>query len=90
MSSVISSDKIKVGLVQINNSFSNQNYLPYSVGLLQDYAQKYVQVPARYEFLLPIYSRISVSKGVEGLKNAQIVAFSTYVWNIPLLSLSEY
>lgn len=47
MTSVIDSDKIKVGLVQINNSFSNQNYLPYSVGLLQAYAQKYAQIPAR-------------------------------------------
>jgi len=26
---------LKVGLVQINNSFSGQNYLPYAVGLLQ-------------------------------------------------------
>ena len=33
---------IKVGLVQINNSFSGQNYFPYSVGLLQAYAQKHV------------------------------------------------
>jgi radical SAM superfamily enzyme YgiQ (UPF0313 family) len=77
-------DKIKVGLVQINNSFSNQNYLPYSVGLLQAYAQKYAQEPSRYEFCLPIYSRIPVRKGVEALKDAQIVAFSTYVWNIKI------
>ena len=28
---------IKVGLVQINNSFSGQSYLPYSVGLLESY-----------------------------------------------------
>ena len=26
---------VRVGLVQINNSFSGQNYLPYSVALLQ-------------------------------------------------------
>ena len=35
--------KIKIGLVQINNSFSNQNYFPYSVGILQAYAQKYLK-----------------------------------------------
>ena len=28
-----------VGLVQINNSFSGQNYLPLSIGTLQAYAQ---------------------------------------------------
>jgi len=76
--------KIKVKLVQINNSFSNQNYLPYSVGLLQAYAQKYAKQPERYEFLLPIYSRMSVEKAVQDLLAADIVAFSTYVWNIKI------
>jgi hypothetical protein len=34
---------IKVGLGQINNSFSNQSYLPLSVGMLQAYLYgKYV------------------------------------------------
>ena len=28
-----------IGLVQINNSFSGQNYLPYSIACLQSYAQ---------------------------------------------------
>src|SRR5439155_819011 len=36
---------LNVGLVQINNSFSGQNYLPYSVGLLQAYAQKHAAQP---------------------------------------------
>ena len=36
---------IKVGLVQINNSFYGQNYFPYAVGLLQAYAQKYASEP---------------------------------------------
>jgi len=75
---------IKVGLVQINNSFSNQNYLPYSVGLLQAYAQKYAQTPDIYEFLLPVYSRMSVDKAVQKLVGAQVIAFSTYVWNIKI------
>jgi len=74
--------KIKVGLVQINNSFSNQNYLPYSVGLLQAYVQQHGKSPSQYEFLLPIYSRIPVQKAVEHLWDAQIIGFSTYVWNI--------
>jgi hypothetical protein len=30
---------LKIGLVQINNSFSGQNYLPYSTGLLQVFRQ---------------------------------------------------
>lgn len=74
--------RIKIGLVQINNSFSKQNYLPYSVGLLQSYTKQHASFPGRYEFLLPIYSRLAVPKAVGHLLEADIVGFSAYVWNI--------
>ena len=73
--------KIRVGLVQINNSFSKQNYLPYSIGLLQGYAQKHLEKASRYEFLLPRYNRIPVEAGVARLRGAEVVGFSTYCWN---------
>jgi hypothetical protein len=38
--------KLKIGLVQINNSFSGQNYLPYSIALLQTYVQKFSPHPS--------------------------------------------
>ena len=47
--------KFKIGLVQINNSFSGQNYFPYSTGLLQVYASKYSKNIDDFEFILPIY-----------------------------------
>jgi len=47
-------DRVVVGLVQINNSFSGQNYLPYSVALLQTYVEKNAREPGRYQFQLPI------------------------------------
>lgn len=78
----ISTEKIKVGLVQINNSFSGQNYLPYSVGILQAYAQQHLQNPNNYEFLLPVYRRIPVEEAVDQLTAAQVICFSAYVWNI--------
>jgi hypothetical protein len=46
---------IKVGLVQINNSFSGQNYLPYSIALLQTYVQKFSPNPGRVVF--PAWTR---------------------------------
>ena len=80
----------KVGLVQINNSFSGQNYFPYSVGLLQAYAEKYLKNLDQYEFLLPVYSRIKIDEAVELLKEADIVLFSAYVWNVRLsLKIAE-
>src|SRR5476649_641492 len=72
---------LKIGLVQINNSFSGQNYLPYSIALLQTYVQKFSPRPGRYEFMTPLYKRIRIADAVEQLKDADIVGFSTYVWN---------
>lgn len=72
---------LKIGLVQINNSFSGQNYLPYSIALLQTYVQKFSATPERYEFMTPLYKRVRIADAVEQLKDADIVGFSTYVWN---------
>ena len=74
----------RVGLVQINNSFSGQNYFPYSVGLLQAQAQHALEKPEDFDFLLPIYSRVKIEEGVERLLEADVVLFSLYVWNVRL------
>ena len=70
----------RIGLVQINNSFSGQNYLPYSIACLQSYARSKLP-PGRFTFLPMIYKRIPVSEIVERLTEADIVGFSSYVWN---------
>src|SRR5476651_1162595 len=72
---------LKIALVQINNSFSGQNYLPYSIALLQTYVQKFSPNPERYEFMTPLYKRVRIADAVEQLKDADILGFSTYVWN---------
>jgi radical SAM superfamily enzyme YgiQ (UPF0313 family) len=72
---------LKVGLVQINNSFSGQNYLPYTSACLRSYIEVHAFDPARYEFLPFIYKRMSIQHIVEKLKEADVVGFSTSVWN---------
>ena len=72
---------VEVGLVQINNSFSGQNYLPYSVACLQSYARKNLAEPERFSFLPMVYKRMPIHEIVERLLPAQIVGFSIYVWN---------
>lgn len=74
----------KVGLVQINNSFAQQSYFPYSVGLLQGYLLSYSKWAASLKFLSPIFTRVSVEKAVSQLIDADIVLCSVYVWNIRL------
>ena len=76
--------RTKIGLVQINNSFSGQNYLPLSAGMLQAYAERHLERPDDFQFLLPIYSRVSVKEAVTTLLDSDLVFFSTYVWNIQI------
>lgn len=76
--------KYKVGLVQINNSFANQNYLPLSIGFLHAYAQKYAKNFNDFEFVNPIYKRLPLAQAVSQLDGVDIACFSTYVWNFNL------
>lgn len=72
----------KVGLVQINNSFSGQSYLPYAVCLLQAYYEAHGRRASETQFLRPIFSRMKVEEACEKLAEADIVLFSAYVWNV--------
>lgn len=73
--------KISVGLVQVNNEFSNQFYFPYSVGVLQAHACAHLENANDYTFLTPIFRREPVEQAVQKLIGANIVGFSLYVWN---------
>ena len=72
--------KIKIGISQINNSFSGAHYLPYAAGVLQTYFQKYAK-KNKYQFLIPLFKRIKVSDAVIQFKDADVVGFSLYSWN---------
>ncbi len=86
---------MRIGLVQVNMGLTwatpvgsggddppSFGLLPYSVGLLQAYAERHAA--ERHEFLLPIYRRVSVAEAVEHLRGADLVGFSAYVWNVRL------
>ena len=75
------SSPYNISLVQINNSFSGANYLPYSAGLLQAYSQKHLADPLKFNYLDPVYKRIPVSEAVDHLSSVDIAGFSLYVWN---------
>ena len=73
--------KYKIGMVQVNNSFSGQNYLPLSLGFLVSYAEFHCKNYNDFDFLNPIYKRVPIKEAVEQYKDCDIVAFSVYVWN---------
>ena len=77
------SRKIKVGWLNLNNSFSGQTYFPYSVGSLQAYAQKFAAFPDSIEFKSPIFQiPENVEEVAEELSEVDILGASTYGWNI--------
>jgi radical SAM superfamily enzyme YgiQ (UPF0313 family) len=84
--------RVRVGLVQINIGLTWSNprrrpgepalsfgLLPYSVGLLQAYAEEHTR--DEHEFLLPIFERMDVEEAVDHLAGADVAGFSAYVWN---------
>ena len=86
---------MRVGVVQINAqlTWSAPNEaagreapwagaLPYSVGLLQAYAERHAAV--RHEFVPPVYTRVPVADAVRQLEGCELVGFSSYVWNARL------
>ena len=72
---------LKVGLVQVNNSFSGQNYLPYTSACLRSYIEVHAVDTSRYTFLPFIYKRMPIHKIVSQLLDADVVGFSASVWN---------
>ena len=54
--------KIKIGGVQINNGFSGQYYLPYSIGLLFTYALHNSKDKNKFDFSSIIYKRLSLEE----------------------------
>jgi tRNA A37 methylthiotransferase MiaB len=60
----------------------NWEGIPYPVGLLQAYVQRYTSDPSRYRFGVPLHRRVPVEEAVAHLDGSDVAAFSTYVWNI--------
>tara|TARA_B100000700_G_C15045666_1_gene857819 strand:+ start:155 stop:2083 length:1929 start_codon:yes stop_codon:yes gene_type:complete len=71
----------KIQLVQLNNSYGDQVYLPYSVGMLAAYANKSEKVKSSVKFQDFIFLRESIDKMVEKVGDADILGVSCYVWN---------
>ncbi len=82
--------KINIGSVQINNGFSGQFYLPYSIGLLQAFILHNSKDSSRFNFQTTIYKRWLLSDCVEKLKKQDVILFSVYVWNLQIsLKIAE-
>lgn len=71
-----------VQLVQITQPFLQRNYLPYAAGLLQAYVLRHAAYAGRYTFLQPMIDRLPLAEAPAQLQLVDILALSTYVWNM--------
>lgn len=73
--------RIRIGLGQINNSFSGAHYFPYAAGLLQVYLRAHHPEPEGLEFAEPLFRRLPAEDAVAQLGDVDIAGLSLYAWN---------
>ncbi|MFA6357079.1 MAG: radical SAM protein [Candidatus Omnitrophota bacterium] len=73
--------KIKIQAVQFNNSYDKNVFIPYSVGVLQAFSQKYRRIKEHFEFLPYLYRRGAVEELAKKASGADILCVSCYMWN---------
>lgn len=74
-------DRIKVQLVQINNSYSNQYYLPYVAGILAVTVGKIPDLADLVDFPEFIFRREPPEAIAERIGKVDVLGVSCYVWN---------
>ncbi|MBF0584119.1 MAG: radical SAM protein [Magnetococcales bacterium] len=81
MAASVKEKALQVQLVQFNNAYGNQLYLPYSVGLLQAYVQQFPELSGHVQFKPFVYQRVEVEKIVAQIGQVDLLAFSCSIWN---------
>ena len=59
----------------------NAHYLPYSAGVLWSYVQQFPKIRDTFVLDQLVWQRVALEINVDLLKNNDVVAFSTYIWN---------
>lgn len=68
-------------MVQVNNRFGENVYLPYSVGLLYAYAKTFLEINDAYEMCGFLYLKEAIKVAVSKLESPDLVCISIYIWN---------
>ena len=72
---------MKIGMMQINGSFSGQSYMPYSAITLQANTRIFSKNHACFDFMVPVFKRGEISEIVRRFLHIDVLAISLYVWN---------
>lgn len=71
----------QIQLVQLNNNYGNQYYLPYSIGALAAYVKQFSEITKSFEFRPFIYKREPVDVVISKMGNIDVLGVSSYSWN---------
>lgn len=73
--------KRNVYLAQVNSTYGRNAFLPYSVGLLQTFAQKEPVIRQEYDFRGFVYMREPLDQVLSRLVRPDVLGVSCYIWN---------
>lgn len=68
-------------LVQVNQRYGENVYVPYSVGCVWAYARTIPAIQDAYEFCGFLYLKEPIARAVAKLDNPDLVCLSLYIWN---------
>jgi Radical SAM superfamily len=66
---------------QINNTFGNNAFLPYSVGMLWSYARSHTDIASSYQLGGMLFLREPIWQAAGRIKDPHVFAVSCYLWN---------
>lgn len=73
--------KTIIQMLQMNNSYGNNVFIPYSAGILKAYSEKDNLIRDKYEFRPFIYKRDTVNALAGDIGKVDILCLSCYIWN---------
>jgi len=73
--------KHRILMAQPNYAYGNNVFVPYSVGLLQAYAETIPEIRDDFHFLPPVFRREDPREIVQNAGKLSIAGFSCYLWN---------
>ena len=72
---------MNVQLCQLNNSYGNQVYFPYAIGILQLEAKKNPVIKKNVHFQPLLYKREALETIISKVRDANVLGLSCYIWN---------
>ena len=65
--------KRRVQLAQLNSAYGDNVYIPYTIGMLQAYAEQFDEIKENFEFSPYLYKRERIATMMEKIGNTKML-----------------